>query len=108
MGSGLPGDAMASFLDSPDELTKGKCLMAKADVDQGPMRWNLRRAKRILSFFMREPNTPNIQPLPVTYYAPFRRRWFASASNRRWCVTGGFIVGALIMAIALLIKAMRV
>jgi hypothetical protein len=29
------GDALANFLDRPDELTKGRCLMAKVDVHKG-------------------------------------------------------------------------
>ncbi|KAK5135355.1 hypothetical protein LTR08_005297 [Meristemomyces frigidus] len=113
------GDAMASYLETPDELTKGRCLMAKVDVDRGPMRWNIRSARgtpRFLGIKLLgrsfgtvvsglDQNVPNTQPLPVTYYAPLRRRWFASASIKRWCVTGGLIVGCLITTIALLIVA---
>lgn len=73
------GDALASFLERSDELTRGRCLMAKVDVRKGPLRWRLRNKKMI----------PNTQPLPVTYYAPLRRRWFAAASITRWCTTMG-------------------
>lgn len=86
------GDAMASFLDTPDELTKGRCLMAKVDVDKGPLRWRLRGAGDI----------PNTKPLPVTYYAPLQRRWFGAASVKRWCVTMGLCLAGLITGAVLL------
>ncbi|KAK4550052.1 hypothetical protein LTR36_003019 [Oleoguttula mirabilis] len=86
------GDAMSSFLDTPDELTKGRCLMAKVDVHKGPLRWRLREVS----------NRPNTQPLPITYYAPLRRRWFAAASVKRWCITLGLCLAGLITGAALL------
>lgn len=86
------GDALASFLDNPSELTQGRCLMAKVDVDKGPMRWRLRGTK----------DKPNTQPLPITYWGPLRRRWFGAASVTRWCVTMGLCVVALVTASALL------
>ncbi|KAK4909791.1 hypothetical protein LTR49_021460 [Elasticomyces elasticus] len=86
------GDALSSFLDRPDELTKGRCLMGKVDVSKGPLSWKAKGVK----------NTPNTNPLPITYYAPIRRRWFAGATVRRWCVTMGLCTGALITAAALL------
>jgi hypothetical protein len=49
------GDAMASWLERPDDLTKGRCLMSKNDVSKGPLRWRLRQVK----------DKPNTQPLPV-------------------------------------------
>lgn len=33
------GDAIASFLSSPDPLTTSRCLMTKTDVGYGPLRW---------------------------------------------------------------------
>ncbi|KAK5124153.1 hypothetical protein LTR85_001856 [Meristemomyces frigidus] len=86
------GDAMSSFLDIPDELTKGRCLMAKVDVDKGPLRWRSRGAS----------HTPNTQPLPITYYAPLRRRWFAAASIKRWCITIGLCLAGLLTGASLL------
>ena len=76
--------------------------MAKVDVDQGPMRWRMRRTKGLSRLFVRECNAPNTKPLPVTYYSPLRRRWFAAASTRRWLVTCSLIVISLIVTGALL------
>jgi len=90
------GDAVANNLDNPDELTKGRCLMAKVDVDKGPMRWRMRSSAGL---HVKKPNT---QPLPITCWAPLRRRWFAAASTRRWCVTMGLIIATLCAAGALL------
>ncbi|KAK0319137.1 hypothetical protein LTR54_013789 [Friedmanniomyces endolithicus] len=86
------GDALSSFLDRPDPLTKDRCLMAKVDVHNGPLRWRASGVK----------NTPNTKPLPVTYYAPLRRRWFAGATVLRWCITIGLCTAALITAGTLL------
>ena len=86
------GDAIASWLDDPDELTKDRCLMSKVDVRKGPLRWRLKNTK----------GEPNTQPLPVSYQAPSRRRWFAAASIKRWCVTVGLCLAALLTAAALL------
>ena len=38
------GDAVASFLNQPDKLTSGRCLMSKKDVGRGPLRWRMRAA----------------------------------------------------------------
>ncbi|KAI6829734.1 hypothetical protein KC340_g8408 [Hortaea werneckii] len=86
------GDAISSFLNRPDRLTKGRCLMAKVDVHRGPLRWRLRAAGK----------TSNTAPLPVTYHAPLQRRWFAAASAKRWLITICLCIAALITAGVLL------
>ncbi|KAK3669847.1 hypothetical protein LTR78_010305 [Recurvomyces mirabilis] len=105
------GDAVSSFLERPDELTKGRCLMAKVDVEEGPLRWRLRTHKQesldtnavIRRFFgQAPPEPPNLKPPAVTYYAPLRRRWFAGASIKRWVITMGLCLVALITGASLL------
>ena len=86
------GDALSSFLDRPDELTKGRCLMAKSDVAEGPLRWRVHHLKE----------QPVTAPLPVTFHKPLRRRWFAGASGKRWTTTILLCVGALITGMILL------
>lgn len=66
--------------------------MAKVDVSRGPLRWKSREV----------PDKPNTQPLPITYYAPLRRRWFAAASVTRWCVTMGLCLVGLVTGSGLL------
>ena len=85
------GDAVASFLDTPDSLTKGRCLMGKVDVNKGPLRWRLENQK-----------VPNTAPPALNYYAPSRRRWFSAASIRRWVITMGLYIISLIAAASLL------
>ena len=85
------GDAVASYLGTPDKLTEGRCLMAKADVGKGPLRWRLKGQQG-----------PNTQVLPSSFSAPVSRRWFTAASSRRWVVTIGLCVTALATASGLL------
>ncbi|KAK4561390.1 hypothetical protein LTR86_004707 [Recurvomyces mirabilis] len=88
------GDALASFLQEPDSLTEGRCLMAKTDVTQGPLRWS-------------SPTSEGHQLLkPVAaYWQPVRYRWFAAVGIWRWAFTLGLITGALGGATALLVVA---
>lgn len=86
------GDAISSFLSRPDKYTEGRCLMAKVDIHRGPLRWRLLAAGK----------TSNTAPLPVTYYAPLQRRWFAAASTKRWLTTMSLCIVALVTAGALL------
>lgn len=86
------GDAMTSFLDHPDERTKGRCLMSKVDVYKGPLRWRVRGTR----------NRPNTNPPAITYYAPMRRRWFAGASIKRWVITMSLCAAGLITGASLL------
>ncbi|KAI7165325.1 hypothetical protein KC349_g318 [Hortaea werneckii] len=75
------GDAMSSFLDQPDSLTKNRCLMGRLDLNRGPLHWKT---------FSKDGTTtrrPNTDPERVTFRAPLRRRWFVAASIRRWCLT---------------------
>lgn len=86
------GDAMSSFLDQPDSLTKNRCLMGRIDLNRGPLHWKT---------FSKDGTTtrrPNTNPERVTFRAPLRRRWFAAASIRRWCLTIGVCLIALSVA----------
>ena len=74
------GDALASFLDSPDAHTQGRCLTGKFDIDKGPLQWQLKDSK-----------SPNTQPPAIAYHTPIRRRWFAAASTKRWIISMGKI-----------------
>lgn len=59
------GDAVASFLTTPDARTKGFCLATRADYARG---WPAHEARR---WFKTSP------------------RWFKAASARRWCIGTG-------------------
>lgn len=74
-----------------DELTRGRCLSAKVDVDAGPLRWRLKESK-----------SPNTKPPAIAYNGPLQRRWFAAASGKRWVVTMILCISALIVAAVLL------
>lgn len=81
------GDAVASFLEFPDETTTGRCMMGKVDVNKGPLAW--KHGKKVL---------------PITYRKPLRRRWFSAASPKRWafcmttCIVALITTGALLGA----------
>ena len=62
------GDAMASFLDNPDETTKGICLAEKADFEKGL--WNPRW----------------VQTCPIKWTRAQGRRWLLAIGHRRWMV----------------------
>lgn len=112
------GDALASFLDKPSSLTQGRCLMAKADVNRGPMQWQLPETtdtpnilrlrvsfRKVISRRSRgTPGRPNTQPVPITYRGPLPRRWFAAASMKRWCITIGLCAVAVATGVALLAR----
>lgn len=77
-------DAIVSFLDRPDKLTRARCLMGMADVSKGPLRWT--EIKQ---------SAPNTRPLPSTVHTLVRRRWFAAASPARWLALGGLTLVTL-------------
>ena len=79
------GDAIASFLDYPDEYTKGRCMMTKKDAFKGPLQWKPRKSTE----------APMPRPLPVTYHEHKVLRWFSAVSVRRWIVTVGLGVALL-------------
>ena len=63
------GDAVASFVDEPDEMTKGLCLVEKHDIETG--KWKTQRKVGPLKF------------MPIKW-EPKRQWWFAAASFKRW------------------------
>ncbi|KAK3709242.1 hypothetical protein LTR37_010980 [Vermiconidia calcicola] len=85
------GDALARFLDNPDELTKGRCLMSRFDVSRGPLLWR-----------PVETGLPCAKPPAPTHYAPALRHWSAAATQTRWFVTMGLSTCVLTAAAALL------
>ena len=93
------GDAVASFLITPDDLTVSRCLMSKRDLAHGPLRWRL---KAVSGEDTNAAKRPNTQPLPQTYPGNTRGRWFRAASAKRWSVTIALILTALILVAVLL------
>ena len=89
------GDAVASFLEQPDDLTKGRCLMNRSDVDSGPLHWRLNP----MDYSVEKPNT---KVLPQTFHTSNRRRWFTAASIKRWTTTVGLIIITLLGGVLLL------
>ena len=123
------GDAVASFLCSPDESTRFRCLMTAKDVNGGPLRWRPRghslddagrrlsrlafvihmqeRWSRFAPFLPlraeeREIDQPGTQPLPQSFSGNFKHRWFRAASVKRWISTIFLLLTALITVAVLL------
>ena len=70
------GDAISSFLDSPDPTTIKHCMMSRIDVVRG--RW--RRQKRS------PVELTSSQDLLSRAWSPKQKRWFSAASGRRWFI----------------------
>ena len=84
------GDAVASYLDEPDELTKGRCLMGKRDVDEGLMKWRVKPLKQ-----------PILDVLPKACEKMTKRspgRWISAVSVRRSVTTNVLIIATLVAA----------
>ncbi|KAI9782505.1 MAG: hypothetical protein M1839_004991 [Geoglossum umbratile] len=70
------GDAVSSFLETPDTFTEGMCLVTKSDIsDHG---WE--RAG------------------PPKVYKPMRNFWFKSASWQMWAIYNVSCIGVIILA----------
>ncbi|KAK4499341.1 hypothetical protein PRZ48_009854 [Zasmidium cellare] len=82
------GDAISSYLDRPDETTKGRCLMSRKDIKD----WKLQGTK----------DKPNTEPLPKTFFQDKAPMWFTAASWKRWITTFTLIAIAIIVSISLL------
>ncbi|MCJ1376967.1 hypothetical protein MMC17_000057 [Xylographa soralifera] len=86
------GDAISSFLNSPDPTTIKNCMMSKADVTRG--RWRHKKG------------SPGGQirthgALSGVWF-PKRKRWFNAASPKRWIVCISLCVIALCVVAGLL------
>ena len=78
------GDAVKSFLDRPDELTKGRCLMAEKDVSSGPLRWT------------KNGQAASDTPPPTRTVSGFSgHHWFVAVSTKRWLMTVALFVASL-------------
>lgn len=105
------GDAIASYLEKPDLYTEGRCLMAKSDVDKGPLQWRTQRT--IGTRQGRWPQKgvdvkstrPNTTPPATSYDTRRARRWFAAASRKRWWTTTALCVTALLVALGFLLSS---
>ena len=84
------GDAVASFLDSPDSTTVGRCMMAKADVLKG--HWSKKHISSGQAEFV---------ATSATEWLPKHNRWFNAASVKRWVTCISLFVGALAVCVDL-------
>lgn len=124
------GDAVSSFMCSRDPLTDFRCLMARKDVDHGPLQWccgdddeKSRSVQRKCSAWVSQLYTstvsylrsgrrelhghrPRVQPLPQTWQGN-REVWFRAASRKRWVATTLLLSTALIATAVLLVAGTR-
>ena len=78
------GDAVASFLDSPDPTTVERCMMTKADV------LNAHWYKKHISNGQADFVAPS-----ATEWLPKHNHWFSAASVPRWVTCISLFVGVL-------------
>ena len=76
------GDAIASYLNCPDDTTRGRCMIGMEDVRQELPTW----------ISGKEPRKWNATAPSPQHAVPHNRRWFCGASKRRWYLTYIFIV----------------
>ncbi|PYH88935.1 hypothetical protein BO71DRAFT_488363 [Aspergillus ellipticus CBS 707.79] len=102
------GDAIASFLARPDPSTAGQALLSRADMTQGPHRWEPQpRWKGLLSWqrsrradpsseYPPENQTMLEHPLSPSEIHPRclppRKRWFQATSRTRWALSIAWVL----------------
>ena len=95
------GDAVASFLDNPDELTRGRCLMERRDISKGTLQWSKKEDSG-------PPFTgPITYVLPKTYEGDTFRAWASTASSKRWAATVFILLANMIVASSLLAQGVE-
>ncbi|EFR02719.1 hypothetical protein MGYG_05717 [Nannizzia gypsea CBS 118893] len=67
------GDAVASFIRTPDETTRGKCLLSMKDITKAP-----------------DASKPSWFYQIYTGYNEKPERWHSAVANRRWTLGYGF------------------
>lgn len=127
------GDAIASWLDVPDETTKGRCLNSKKDLQKGPTKWQIqtplnnikveRKPPALIATFA--PNlwpwlstsqlfhspspistSPNTTPPPTTHTTTLPLQWRHAVSRKRWALTLTLCLSTLIATTFLLLLAL--
>jgi hypothetical protein len=93
------GDALASWLDNPDEFTGRRCLMGKQELLRSPIS---QRAPKPTRKHNVTHNWRKSDPLPVLFSHHSVRRWSDAVSSRRWSVTMTFCISFIIIACVLL------
>ncbi|KAJ5949351.1 hypothetical protein N7454_000935 [Penicillium verhagenii] len=86
------GDSVASFLASPDPMTKNRCLLSRVDVMKG----RNSDTPKDMDILLRDnhPDSTNLVS-PMVHprlISPKKKRWCQAATWRRWTVTSIVIV----------------
>lgn len=89
------GDAIASYLDRPDDLTKGRCLASRSNLE-----WTLPDRSIDLASFLQARTTHEDTAL----ISPHLQRWRAAVSTIRWRTAITLCSAVIITAIALVIQ----
>ncbi|KAL4893307.1 hypothetical protein BDV59DRAFT_207806 [Aspergillus ambiguus] len=78
------GDALSSFLDNPDTMTRGHCFLSREDMMYGSRPW-VQNTPPMLAH-SNSPNKVTSQEI-CPQLLPKRKRWLQAASWRRWIIT---------------------
>lgn len=89
------GDAVESFLDIPDETTRGLCLLTRGDAEEYVEQAELRVHHQQRLWEAKDREKQQTAKLGIV-------RWSKAASGRRWSATIGLIVIALITVLGFL------
>ncbi|ETN42231.1 uncharacterized protein HMPREF1541_04172 [Cyphellophora europaea CBS 101466] len=91
------GDAIESFLDTPDPSTKGMCLLSRHQVRR--KLWPARGSNG-------DNDTTNLRPLALPASLQ-RLQWVHAASRTRWATTTGLLLAAIVVSLGLFGMAMN-
>ncbi|KAM7207248.1 hypothetical protein V8F20_002310 [Naviculisporaceae sp. PSN 640] len=77
------GDAISTFLEHPDPITEGACLLTMQEVVTGTGPIKLSKNERALD---RTKQRADIQVSKERVFMDTRKRGFAAATGSRWCI----------------------
>ncbi|OJJ46763.1 hypothetical protein ASPZODRAFT_66871 [Penicilliopsis zonata CBS 506.65] len=97
------GDGIASFLTHPDETTKGRCLLSRADLTNSLSSKKYTRISASDGLALGDLNQP-FQTHPMLLSRP--KRWFQAVSKTRWAVVMSFFLACLGVSIFLFVISM--
>ncbi|KAE8136603.1 hypothetical protein BDV38DRAFT_283815 [Aspergillus pseudotamarii] len=117
------GDALCSFLMSPDPTTEGQCLVSRADISRGRTSWT---AMTIWTRLNQSQGYRQQESVGSTAYIPLidalsrtntpfmdcpkmlpdKKRWCQAASAKRWTATLGFLGGCVATSVFLLVLSL--
>ena len=105
------GDAIASFLERPDDTTRGCCLIeqeqARHICHRSPWRWTSWKPRRTHAYeHANQTFAERLGPQAIIWKSKVRR-WWSAPSKTRWMVFGLLYIALLAASLAVLMLGIR-